>query len=153
MSSPATHALDQLFIPYRIFEHIHLPDSLEQAARERGQIPDQIIRSILFRSRKDNFFLTLAAGPQQVSWRKLRVHLGISRISMANEEEVLGVTGYAVGTVSPLGIAHLTRILADLSIFLQDEISLGSGIRGVAIIMKSADLKRALGEIEVGQFC
>ena len=72
---------------------------------------------------------------------------------MATEEEVLEVTGYAVGTVSPLGLAIPTRILADIAIFKPEEISLGSGVRGVAIIMKSADLKRALGEIEVGQFC
>jgi Cys-tRNA(Pro) deacylase len=153
ISSPATQALDQLSIPYRIFEHIHPPDSLEEAASERGQNLDQIVRSILFRYRKDNFFLTLAAGAGQVSWRKLRAHLGISRISMATEKEVLEVTGYAVGTVSPLGLAIPTRTLADIAIFKQEEISLGSGVRGVAIIMKSEDLKRALGEIEVGQFC
>ena len=88
-----------------------------------------------------------------MSWRNLRSHLGSSRISMATEEEVLAVTGYAVGTVSPLGLARPIRILADTGIFVQDEISLGSGLRGIAIIMKSGDLKRALGEVEVGQFC
>ena len=118
-----------------------------------GKTPTRSSEASFSAIRKDNFFLTLAAGPEQVSWRKLRAHLGVSRISMATEEEVLGVTGYAVGTVSPLGLAHPTRILADIAIFTQDEISLGSGVRGVAIIMKSADLKRALGEIEVGQFC
>jgi Cys-tRNA(Pro)/Cys-tRNA(Cys) deacylase len=153
ISTPATRALDQLAIPYRIFEHKNPPKSLEEAASERGQAPDQIIRSILFRYKKDNFFLTLAAEGKQVSWRNLRSHLGVSRISMATEEEVLGVTGYAIGTVSPLGLARPIRILADTGIFAQDEISLGSGLRGVAIIMKSADLKRALGEVEVGQFC
>ena len=57
------------------------------------------------------------AGPGQISWRKLRAHLGVSRISMATEEEVLAVTGYAVGTVSPLGLAHPIRILADMRYF------------------------------------
>ncbi len=77
----------------------------------------------------------------------------VSRISMASEDEVLEVTGYAVGTVTPLGLAHPLEILADLSIFTPEEVSLGSGKRGAAIIIKSADLKRALGKIEVGQFC
>jgi prolyl-tRNA editing enzyme YbaK/EbsC (Cys-tRNA(Pro) deacylase) len=152
ISTPATRTLDQLAIPYRIFEHKNPPVSLEEAASERGQASDQIIRSILFRYNKDNFFLTLAAGGKQVSWRNLRGHLGVSRISMATEEEVLAVTGNAVGTVSPLGLARPIRILADTGIFAQDEVSLGSGLGGIAIIMKSADLKRALGEVEVGQF-
>jgi Cys-tRNA(Pro) deacylase len=152
-STPATQALDLLSVPYRVFEHLHPPESIEEAARERGQTPDQIIRSILFRYEKVNYFLVLMAGPGQISWRKLRLHLGISRISMATEGEVLAVTGYTVGTVSPFGLPYSIRILADISIFRSQEVSLGSGVRGVAIILKSADLRRALGEIEVGQFC
>jgi len=153
VSTPATFALDQLSIPYRVYEHLQPPGSLEQAASERGQSQDQVIRSILFRYQKDNFFLTLVAGPRQVSWRKLRAHLRVSRISIASEEEVLKITGYAVGSVSPLGLARLTPILADNAVFAEEEISLGSGVRGVAIIMKSADLRRVLVRIEVGQFC
>ncbi len=152
-STPATRTLDLLSISYRAFEHAHPPESLEQAARERGQGPGQIIRSILFRYEKEKFFLTLIAGPGQISWRKLRAHLGVSRISMATEDEVLAVTGYAVGTVSPLGLPRPLRILVDVSILHSQEISLGSGVQGVAIIMKSEDLQRALGKIEVGQFC
>ena len=152
-STPATRTLDLLSISYHAFEHSHPPESLEQAARERGQTPGQIIRSILFRYEKEKFFLTLVAGPGQISWRKLRAHLGVSRISMATENEVLAVTGYAVGTVSPLGLPRPLRILADVSVFHPQEISLGSGARGVAIIMKSEDLQWALGKIEVGQFC
>ena len=152
-STPATQALDLLSVPYSVFEHLHPPESIEEAARERGQTPDQIIRSILFRYEKVNYFLVLMAGPGQISWRKLRLHLGIARISMATEGEVLAVTGYTVGTVSPFGLPYSIRILADISIFRSQEVSLGSGVRGVAIIMKSADLRRALGEIEVGQFC
>ena len=72
---------------------------------------------------------------------------------MATENEVLTVTGYGVGTVSPLGLPDPIRILVDESVFKPDEVSIGSGMRGVAIIMKSADLPKALGEIEVGQFC
>ncbi|MGZ6346007.1 MAG: aminoacyl-tRNA deacylase [Anaerolineales bacterium] len=153
ISTAATHTLDQLSIPYSIFEHPKPPSSLEQAARARGQSPDQVVRSILFRFQKEQFFLTLAAGPRQVSWRKLRAHLRLSRISLASEEEVLEITGYAVGSVSPLGLARPTPILADIAVFAVDEISLGSGVRGAAIIMKSVDLKRALGRIDIGQFC
>jgi prolyl-tRNA editing enzyme YbaK/EbsC (Cys-tRNA(Pro) deacylase) len=42
-------------------------------------------------------------------------------------------------------------ILADESIFVPDEVSIGSGIRGSTIIMKSADLKQALGDVEIVQ--
>lgn len=151
-ATPATHSLDLLGIPYRLFEHAQPPASLEEAARQRGQEPDQVIRSILFKCHGQDFFLALMAGPGQISWRKLRKYLGVSRISMASEKEVLAVTGYAVGAVSPLGLPQPLLILADASVFHPEQISLGSGVRGVAIIMKPSDLQRALGKMEIGAF-
>jgi Cys-tRNA(Pro)/Cys-tRNA(Cys) deacylase len=152
VATPATRSLELLGISYRIFEHPQPPTSLEDAAGQRGQAPEQVIRSILFKCHKEDFFLTLMAGPGQISWRKLRRHMGVSRISMATEEEVLVVTGYPVGAVSPLGLPRPLRILADASVFRLQEISLGSGVRGVAIIMTSADLQQALGKVEIGIF-
>jgi prolyl-tRNA editing enzyme YbaK/EbsC (Cys-tRNA(Pro) deacylase) len=71
---------------------------------------------------------------------------------MANENEVLKATGYERGAVSPFGLPRPMRILVDDSVFAHAEISLGSGVRGVTIILSAVDLKRALGEVEVGQF-
>jgi Cys-tRNA(Pro)/Cys-tRNA(Cys) deacylase len=151
-SPPAALALDQLGIPYRLFEHSRLPDSLEEAARERGQSPGQIIRSIIFRLSAGQFVMVLMAGPGQVSWKLIRAALGVARISMANEAEVLAATGFIRGAVTPLGLPTPMRILADESIFVHDEISIGSGVRGVAVILKSADLQKALGHLEIGNF-
>jgi len=152
VATPATRSLDLLKLPYQLFEHSSPPDSLEEAARQRGQRPEQVIRSILFKYQKQDYFLVLMAGPGQISWRKLRQHLALSRISMASEPEVLKVTGYAVGAVSPLGLPIPLRILVDTSVIKPGEISLGSGVRGVAIMIKPSDLKRALGKYELGDF-
>jgi prolyl-tRNA editing enzyme YbaK/EbsC (Cys-tRNA(Pro) deacylase) len=54
-------------IPYRLFRHAGPIESLEQAARERGQQPEQVVRSILFRLEKDKYLMLLAAGPAQIS--------------------------------------------------------------------------------------
>jgi Cys-tRNA(Pro) deacylase len=152
VSTPATQTLDRLSIPYRVFEHPHPPGSLEQAARERGQEPGQVVRSILFRHEQEAFIMVLMAGPGQISWKRVRAHLGVSRLSMANETEVREVTGCQIGTVSPFGLPSPILILADNSVFEPEEISIGCGVRGAAIIMKSSDLQRALGEVEIGLF-
>src|SRR5574338_1474493 len=146
---PASVALDRLDIPHQVFQHERPLQSLEQAAEERRQRPEQIVRSILFQVRSGEFVMVLVAGPEQVDWRKLRQLLGRSRIRMATEEEVLEVTGYRVGTVSPFGLKNPVRVLIDTSVLNEEEISLGSGIRGVAILMKSNDLHQALGDTEV----
>jgi Cys-tRNA(Pro)/Cys-tRNA(Cys) deacylase len=152
ITSNATRALDLLGIPYRVFEHSQPPTSLEDAARQRGQEPGQIIRSILFRHAQKYFVMMLMAGPGQISWKRVRTHLGVSRISMATETEVQAVTGYEIGTVNPFGLTQPVRILADVSVFKPEEISIGSGVRGAAIIMQSKDLQNALGKIEIGVF-
>jgi hypothetical protein len=47
--TPVSQALAQMNIPHREFCHPGPVSSLEQAAAERGQQPEQVIRSILFR--------------------------------------------------------------------------------------------------------
>ena len=146
---PASIALEKQNIPHQVFYHQTPVTSFEQAATDRSQRPEQIVRSILFQIRPEEFLMVLVAGPDQVDWKSLRKLVGRSRIRMATEEEVLEVTGYRVGTVSPFGLKNPVKVLIDESVLKEEEISIGSGIRGVAIIMKSADLRRALGPAEI----
>ena len=151
-STPVTQALAQMGIPYRFFRHPGQVSSLEQAARERGQRPEQIIHSILFRLGEGETVMVLVAGPRQVDWPTLRRALSVTRMTMATEEEVLRATGYPLGAVSPFGLPTSLRILADESIFAEDEVSIGSGVRYSTVILAQADLRRALGEVERGIF-
>jgi Cys-tRNA(Pro) deacylase len=146
---PVARALDKLQIAYRLFVHAGPVHSLEQAARERQQLPDQVIRSIVFRVGQDEFLMVLIAGDRQIAWPVLRRHLGQSRLTLATEDEVRLVTGYERGAVAPFGLPQPLRILADEGVFAHEEISLGSGVRGTAVIMTSRDLRRALGNVEV----
>lgn len=149
---PVARALTGLGLPFRVFRHPGPVASLEQAAAERGHNLDQVVRSILFRLGPGNFVMVLMAGPSQISWQALRSYLGQTRVSMASEEEVLAATGYRTGAVSPLGLPQPLRVLADESVFIPDELSIGSGERGVAVILSSVDLRKALPEIEIGRF-
>lgn len=146
---PASLALDQLGIPHRLFHHEKPVASFEQAASERNQRPEQIVRSILFQVRPGEFVMVLMAGRDQVDWRKLRQLVKRSRVRMASEEEVLEVTGYRTGTVSPFGVRNRVQVLLDASVLREEEISIGSGIRNTAIIMKSGDVRTALGDVEI----
>lgn len=152
LQTPVTRQLDASHIPYRLFLHPQPVNSLEQAARERGQKPEQVVRSIVFRLGQGQFAMVLMAGPSQVSWPRLRQQLGQSRLTMASEGEVLQTTGYRTGAVSPFGLPAPMRVLVDRGVLASGVISLGSGLRGVAVILKSADLLRGLPEAEIGEF-
>ncbi|MBI3152994.1 MAG: YbaK/EbsC family protein [Chloroflexi bacterium] len=146
---PVSIALEKLGVPHKIFRHENPVTSFEQAASDRGQRPSQVVRSILFRIAEDEFIMALVAGPEQVSWKTLRKFLGRSRVSMATEEEVLTVTGYRIGTVGPFGLARPLKILIEAGVMQEEEVSIGSGMRNTAVILKSADLRRALQDAEI----
>lgn len=146
---PASIALEKLYIPHHVFKHETPVTSFEQAASDRSQRPEQIVRSILFQIRPEEFLMVLVAGPAQVDWKKLRQLVKRSRVRMATEEEVLEVTGYRVGTVSPFGLKKQVKILIDSSVLKEEEISIGSGVRNMAIIMKSEDLRHTLEDSEI----
>ncbi len=146
---PVSRALTELGVPHRVFRHAGKITSVEQAAAERGQSPRQVVRSIVFRIGKGEYVMALIAGTGQISWQLLRKYLGQSRLTMAKPDEVLAVTGYVRGTVSPFGLKTPLRILVDESVLAQDEVSLGSGERNVGIIMRRADLMNALGKVEI----
>lgn len=149
--SPVSQILTQAGVPHTLHLHATPIRSLEDAARERGLDPRQIIRSLIFRLDGDEFILLLAPGPGKVSWPKLRRHLGVSRVTTATAEEVERVTGYVPGAVSPLGLATPLRILADQSLLALDTVSVGAGIRNAGVVLATQDL---LGWVhpEVGGF-
>lgn len=147
--TPVTSALDELHVSYRVFQHPGPVESLEQAARERGQAPQQVIRSIVFRLAQDEYVMALMAGADQISWGALRKYLGVSRVTTATPDELRQVTGYEIGAVAPFGLSKPMRVLIDKSVLEPEEVSLGSGVRGTTVILKSSDLHRALPDAEL----
>lgn len=96
--------------------------------------------------------MVMVAGPAQVDWKRLRKHLGQSRLTMATAEEVLAATTHPIGAVSPLGLPAPIPLYVDESVLQESEISIGSGVRGTTVILRSDDLMRALPAAEVGVF-
>jgi len=150
-STPVTQALEALGVPYHLHVHGGEVRSLAQAARERGLLPGQVVRSLVFRMESGEFVLVLAAGPARVSWRQLRRRLGVSRVTTASSGEVLEVTGYMPGAVSPFGLRRPIRILADRGLLAHDALSIGAGIRNAGIVLRRQDLERTLS-LEYGDF-
>ena len=150
--TPVSRALTEMGIPHHVFVHPGPVTSLEPAAAERGQRPEQVVRSIVFRVAQGDYLMVLVTGAGQVAWPALRKHLGQSRLTTASEDEVRQATGYERGAVAPFGLPAPMRVLVDESVLAEETLSLGSGVRGTAIILSREALLRALGEVEVGQF-
>lgn len=151
-ATPVSRSLMETGIAHRVFRHLGSLRSLEQAAFERGQRPEQVVRSIVFRTASDEFVMVLVAGPAQIAWPALRAYLGQSRLTTATEDELLAVTGYSRGAVAPFALPVPMRILIDRGVLEEDVISMGSGVQGTTVILRSADLVKGLPDSELGAF-
>lgn len=130
-----------------LLEHLvtrHGPvSSLEEAAAARGVSPGQVVKTMVVRRAADDYLFVLVPGDRNISWPKLRQHLGVNRISMPDADEALAVTGYARGTITPFGSTTEWPVLADAT--LPEVVSIGGGAHGVALTVDSAGLVSALG--------
>ncbi len=153
VETPAMQVLARKGIPFRVFRHATPPATLAQAATERGQRLEQVVRSIVFRTEDHAYVLLLLPGGYRAHWPTLRKTLGVRRLTLATPEEVLEVTGAPVGAISPWGWPHPPRhILVDEAILEHEEVSTGSGQPGVALVLKSQDLLKALPHPLLGRF-
>ena len=76
------------------------------AAERIGCAVGQIAKSLLFKDKRNGFHLVVLAGDARVHSGKLKRLVG-SETSMANDEETLNLTGYAVGGVCPFGVTKV----------------------------------------------
>jgi len=148
MSSPAPSviaALEAAAIPYRVIVHTAPVHSLAEAAAARGVEVTDIVKTLVVRRGEGDYLFVLVPGGRAISWPKLRALLGISRMSMPPAEEAFEATGFVRGTITPLGSRYPWPIVADLSIASRQEVTLGSGVREVAIGVDAGRLLEATG--------
>jgi len=157
LDSPVTRQLDELAVNYDRVEIPLDPDkkpvrSLEELLAGQGRNPNQIVRSLVFRTGSDGFVLLAVAGGGRADWGMLRKHLDERRLTMAQPEEVLEATGFPIGAVPPIALPETVRVLVDESVFEYGRVVIGSGILGYALDLASADLRRALASADIGRF-
>jgi len=86
----------------------------------------------------------LVPGDREISWPKLRAHLGVSRLSMPDAVKAKDATGYERGTITPFGATHTWPVIADASI-VGRSVSMGAGAHGVAVTVSADEMVSALG--------
>lgn len=142
----ALEALAASGMAYEVTRHSRV-GSLEEAAAARGVAPGDIVKTIVVRRDEDDYLFVLVPGDREISWPKLRAHLGVNRISMPDADTARAVTGYERGTITPLGSLRAWPVLADASL-TERTVSIGAGAHGVAATV-GADALVAVLDAEV----
>ncbi|MBM6404405.1 YbaK/EbsC family protein [Phycicoccus sp. CSK15P-2] len=129
-------------LAHEVTEHGRV-SSLEEAARLRGVEPGAVVKTLVVRRAEDDHLFVLVPGDREISWPKLRAHLGVSRMSMPDAATALEVTGYERGTITPFGSSRTLPVVADATLTGRT-VSIGAGAHGVAATVDADDLVVAL---------
>ncbi|WP_270886983.1 aminoacyl-tRNA deacylase [Pedococcus sp. 5OH_020] len=140
--SRATAALVASGLEHTVTRHGRVR-SLEEAAAARGVAPAHIIKTLVVRRAEDDYLFVLVPGDREISWPKLRSHLGVNRMSMPDAETAKEVTGYERGTITPFGSTTSLPVVADATI-LGRQVSIGAGAHGVAATAMADDIVTVL---------
>lgn len=98
----------------------------------------------MVRRAEDDYVLVLVPGDREISWPRLRAHLGVSRLSMPDAATAKDATGYERGTITPFGATHTWPVIAD-SLVVGRSVSMGAGAHGVAVTVSADEMITALG--------
>lgn len=139
--SPALRDPRLATMPHEVVSHGPV-SSLEEAAKARGVVPSQVIKTMVVRRAENEYLFILVPGDRVISWPKLRRHLDVNRLSMPDAEEARRVTGYARGTITPFGSSRAWPVIADAS--LGDTVSIGGGAHGLSMTVGRGALVGAL---------
>ncbi len=104
----------------------------------------QIVKSVVFLV-DERPFLVYGCGTRHVDQRKLATRLNVSckAVRLANADQVLDLTGYAIGTVPPLGLKTPMPVFMDPAILDHEVVYAGGGGINALLKIASAELQRA----------
>lgn len=139
----AAAALTASGIEHAITRHGRV-GSLAEAAAARGVEPGAIVKTLVVRLADDDYRFVLVPGDREISWPRLRAHLGVNRVSMPDAATAQAVTGYERGTITPFGSTTAWPVVADTRV-VGRVVSIGAGAHGVAATAAGADVVRVLG--------
>ena len=126
--------------------------TVESAARALGVPVEQIVKSILcvVKDAGDpKYVLAIACGTAYVDRRLIAVHYGVGhkRVRLAFPEEVLAVSGYAVGAMPPFGHRQPLPTLVDRRVLALPVVFAGGGDEDAMLRLDPQDIVRITGAV------
>lgn len=138
--TPLTRYLDQQQVAYRLLMHKTPSVSIEDAAQQRGIRPSQMVKAILLRDMADHYALACVPGDQSVDPKKVRALLQCRRMTCVDLGRVYDITGYQIGTVTPLLLKTTMPIIFDPLLSEEQEVTISSGSNMAGIALQLHDL-------------
>ena len=150
MHTPRTRImelLDEHGVVYRVLPHNEPVFTIEAAARQRGVVREEMVKSILLVDRKQQYVMACVLGDARLDPKAVRAHLGEGwkRLQFARAKEIETITGCVQGAVAPLGLPDGVPVIFDEAIARCKRVNISSGDPMAGLELDAQDLIRVAG--------
>jgi Cys-tRNA(Pro)/Cys-tRNA(Cys) deacylase len=138
--------LDRAGIHYELREYPVDENDLSapHVAAAIGMPPEQVFKTLVARGDRTGVLLACIPANSELDLKALAAASGNKKVELAAMKEVLPLTGYIRGGVSPLGTRKPYSVYLDETVDLWDTVSVSAGIRGCQMLLAPGDLARAV---------
>jgi Cys-tRNA(Pro)/Cys-tRNA(Cys) deacylase len=142
----AARLLDQAGVQYELRQYpVNEEDlSAPHVAQAIGMPPEQVFKTLVVRGDRTGVLLACIPGNAELNLRSLAAASGNKKVDLVPVKEVLGLTGYIRGGVSPIGTRKPYPLFLDETADLWDLISVSAGLRGTQMLLAPVDLARVV---------
>lgn len=135
-----TRYLNAQRVSFRVLPHQSPATTIEDAAKQRGILPEQMVKCIVLRDMGNLYALACIPGDRLADPKRVRSLLGCRRMTCVDKSDIEKLTGYQVGTVTPLLLPTKMHIIFDHRLMQQSEVTISSGSLLAGIALQIDDL-------------
>ena len=127
--------------------------SATHVAEAIGMPPEQVFKTLVARGDRNGVLLAIIPANTELDLKAVANASGNRKVELVAVKEVLGLTGYIRGGVSPVGTKKSYPVLLDETAILFDRISVSAGVRGCQMLLSTDDLVKVTGAelVEIGR--
>ena len=142
----AARLLDSMGIHYELREYQADENDLSapHVAAAIGMPPEQVFKTLVARGDRTGVLLACIPANTELDLKALAAASGNKKVELVAVKEVLPLTGYVRGGVSPIGTRKPYPLYLDETADLWDIISVSAGIRGCQLLLAPGDLGRVV---------
>jgi Cys-tRNA(Pro)/Cys-tRNA(Cys) deacylase len=140
----AARILDAAGIHYELLEYQVDEDDLSapRVAEKIGLPAEQVFKTLVARGDRNGVLMACIPANAELDLKALAGVSGNKKVELVPVKEVLGLTGYIRGGVSPIGTRKPYPFYLDETADLWDVISVSAGVRGCQMLIAPDDLAR-----------
>ena len=140
----AARILDAAGIHYELREYQVDEDDLSapRVAEKIGLPAEQVFKTLVARGDRSGVLMACIPANTELDLKALAGASGNKKVELVAVKEVLGLTGYIRGGVSPIGARKPYPFYLDETADLWDVISVSAGVRGCQMLLAPDDLAR-----------